>query len=56
MLNNGSDSQNIIFFDGICGLCNKFVDFIILKDKKNIFTFCSLQSGFAKKKARRIEI
>lgn len=39
----------IIFFDGVCGLCNGFVDFLIRKDKKHVFKFCSLQSEFAKK-------
>lgn len=38
----------IIFFDGVCGLCNGFIDFLIQKDKKQVFKFCSLQSEFAK--------
>ncbi len=41
--------DNIIFFDGECMLCNGFVDFLIKKDKKNIFKFASLQGETAKK-------
>lgn len=40
----------IILFDGICNLCNNFVDFIILRDRKGIFLFASLQSDLGQKK------
>lgn len=40
--------MNIIFFDGYCGLCNGFVDFILKVDKKKKFNFSPLQSDFAK--------
>ena len=40
----------IIFFDGVCNLCNWSVQFIIKHDKKSIFSFASLQSDFAKKR------
>ncbi len=33
----------IIFFDGVCNLCNRSVQFIIKKDKKKQFRFASLQ-------------
>ena len=38
----------VIFFDGVCGLCNGFVDFVIKVDKNQIFKFSPLQSEFAK--------
>ena len=38
----------IIFYDGICGLCNRSVQCIIRIDKKEIFRFASLDSEFAK--------
>lgn len=34
----------IIFFDGVCNLCNSFVQIIIKLDKKAVFRFTSLQS------------
>lgn len=32
-------------FDGICGLCNSFINIIIKLDKKEIFRYASLQSN-----------
>jgi len=40
----------IIFFDGICNLCNGAVQFTIKRDHKNIFRFASLQSEYATEK------
>lgn len=37
------NKNNLIIFDGICSLCNGFVDFVIRKDKKKIFYFTSNQ-------------
>lgn len=34
----------IIFFDGVCNLCNTSVQFVIRHDKKKQFLFASLQS------------
>lgn len=39
--------MKIIFFDGVCGLCNGFVDFILKVDKHQSFTFSPLQSEYA---------
>jgi predicted DCC family thiol-disulfide oxidoreductase YuxK len=38
----------IIFFDGVCNLCNSTLNFIIRRDKKKIFRFAALQSESAK--------
>ncbi|NCN27425.1 DUF393 domain-containing protein [bacterium] len=35
----------VISFDGVCNLCNGFVDFV-LKRKPGVFYFASLQSDF----------
>lgn len=40
--------MNIIFFDGYCGLCNGFIDFMMKVDKKGVFKFSPLQGDFAK--------
>lgn len=42
------NKNKVIFFDGVCGLCNGFVDFVIAVDKKRQFFFSPLQSEFAK--------
>lgn len=39
----------IVLFDGVCNICNRLVNFIIAKDKNNLFKFASLQSGTADK-------
>jgi predicted DCC family thiol-disulfide oxidoreductase YuxK len=40
-------NERIIFFDGICNLCNQFVDFVIRKDKTGQFKFAPLQGPTA---------
>lgn len=40
-------NSHIIFFDGICNLCNSFVQFVIVRDRRNVFKFCALQSAQA---------
>ena len=39
--------QQIVFFDGVCNLCNRSVNFLIKQDKKNVLKFASLQSAYA---------
>lgn len=41
--------NEVILFDGVCNLCNFFVQFVIERDKGNVFKFASLQSDFGKK-------
>lgn len=41
--------EKIIYFDGDCGMCHSWVQFIIRKDPRKRFKFSSLQSEFAKK-------
>jgi predicted DCC family thiol-disulfide oxidoreductase YuxK len=41
------EKSPVIFFDGVCNLCNGAVNFIISRDKDSQFKFSSLQSSFA---------
>ena len=42
------DSANpILLYDGICGLCNRLVQFVLKHDSAARFRFASLQSGYA---------
>jgi predicted DCC family thiol-disulfide oxidoreductase YuxK len=34
----------ILFYDGSCGVCNGFVQWVLKNDKSKTITFCSLQS------------
>lgn len=51
----GADTQidmqsSIIFFDGVCNLCNASINFIIDRDPEKRFLFASLQSNIARQK------
>jgi len=35
--------NNIVFFDGVCGLCNRFVDYLIQADKQQRLRYAPLQ-------------
>ena len=43
----------IILYDGVCGLCNSLVQFLLKHDKQGRLRFASLQSDFAEKVLRR---
>jgi predicted DCC family thiol-disulfide oxidoreductase YuxK len=43
------ENVGIILFDGVCNLCNSFVQKIIAADKNNHFKFASLQSEVGQK-------
>lgn len=36
-------SPRVIYFDGVCGLCNTFVDWVIKRDRRNLFLFAPIQ-------------
>ncbi|WP_289041787.1 DUF393 domain-containing protein [uncultured Zobellia sp.] len=42
------NSKQIILFDGVCNLCNGAVQFIIKRDKKDVFRYAALQSDLGK--------
>ncbi|SDH64687.1 Predicted thiol-disulfide oxidoreductase YuxK, DCC family [Chryseobacterium taeanense] len=42
-------NKHIVFFDGDCGVCNFWVQWILERDKKDRFMFASLQSEFGQK-------
>ncbi|WP_159799009.1 thiol-disulfide oxidoreductase DCC family protein [Flavobacterium sp. MK4S-17] len=41
-------NKKIILFDGVCNLCDATVQFIIKKDKNDVFRFVQLQSELGK--------
>ncbi|MBV8327833.1 DCC1-like thiol-disulfide oxidoreductase family protein [Chryseobacterium sp.] len=40
------EGKHIVFFDGDCGVCNFWVQWILERDTKDRFMFASLQSEF----------
>ena len=47
-INKKDKNQRIVFFDGICGICNGLVDFLLNVDNYQRLTFSPLQSNFSK--------
>jgi predicted DCC family thiol-disulfide oxidoreductase YuxK len=43
----------IVLYDGVCGLCNRLVQFILKRDVKGRFRFASLQSEFSETLLKR---
>lgn len=43
----------ILLYDGVCGLCNRSVQFVLGRDRHDRFRFASLQSDFAAAILRR---
>lgn len=41
--------ERIVYFDGVCNLCNASIQFILNRDPKGKFKFCALQSARGKK-------
>lgn len=40
----GTDTKDLILFDGVCGLCNHFVQLVLDHDRAGRYCFASLQS------------
>ncbi len=51
-----SADHSVIFFDGICNLCNNSVKFIIRHDKKRVFKFAAFQSKISEELLRDFDI
>ncbi|GHA69751.1 membrane protein [Lysobacter bugurensis] len=39
------EDEAVIVFDGVCGLCNRWVDFLLRHDRGRSFRFASMQSA-----------
>jgi predicted DCC family thiol-disulfide oxidoreductase YuxK len=46
----------VIFFDGVCGLCNRFVDFVIRRDPNGVFHFSTLQGEAAAERLDKADV
>jgi predicted DCC family thiol-disulfide oxidoreductase YuxK len=40
-----ADGHPVILFDGVCNLCNRWVQFVIRRDPEGVFRFAPLQSA-----------
>ena len=47
------EDKRIVLYDGVCGLCNRLVQFILKRDIHDRFRFASLQSEFGDQLLKR---
>ncbi len=47
---DANDPRPIVFFDGVCGLCNHLVDFILRKDREGRILLAPLQGETAQER------
>jgi len=40
----GIEGRHLLLFDGVCGLCSRLVQFVLVRDRRCVFHFASLQS------------
>ena len=43
------ENKKIILFDGLCNLCNGFIQFVIKRDTSDVFRYASLQGEVGKR-------
>ena len=48
-----SGARSIVLYDGVCGLCDRLVQFVLRRDRYDRFRFAALQGGFAAALLRR---
>jgi predicted DCC family thiol-disulfide oxidoreductase YuxK len=54
---NATDAGHpVIFFDGVCGLCNRFVDFVIRRDRQGVFRLAPLQGETARDRLAEADV
>ena len=56
MSSQQTEDKVLVLFDGVCNLCNASVQFIIQRDKHDLFRFASLQSHPARAVMQRFNI
>ncbi len=49
MINRFDAAYKIILFDGVCNFCNYWVNFVLVRDRKDQFRFAALQSESGQK-------
>ncbi|MCM3870324.1 MAG: DCC1-like thiol-disulfide oxidoreductase family protein [Pyrinomonadaceae bacterium] len=51
-----TNSNTLVLYDGVCGLCNRLNQFLLKRDSNDHFRFASLQSKFAASLLERYDI
>jgi predicted DCC family thiol-disulfide oxidoreductase YuxK len=40
-----ADGPHLVLYDGVCGLCNRLLQFLLVHDHRSVFRYASLQSA-----------
>jgi predicted DCC family thiol-disulfide oxidoreductase YuxK len=48
-----ASSSNLVLYDGVCGLCNRMVRFLLRIDRRNVLSFAPLQGQTAARLCER---
>src|SRR5262245_23842231 len=46
-------SMHLVLYDGVCGLCNRVLQFLLLHDRRGVFAFATLQGATGQAMVRR---
>lgn len=49
----GGDALHLLLYDGVCGLCNRLLVFLLAHDHRGVFAFAPLQSGIGRATVER---
>src|SRR5690349_5157212 len=47
------EGVHLVLYDGVCGLCNRLLQFLLQHDRRAVFAFASLQSDVGRKTVER---
>lgn len=53
---DNEEQSNILFFDGVCNLCNGAVQFLIKRDPEEKIKFATLQSDFGQSFLKKFDL
>ena len=48
-----AEGTHLVLYDGVCGLCNRLLQFLFTHDHRAVFCYASLQSAFGKATVER---
>jgi predicted DCC family thiol-disulfide oxidoreductase YuxK len=52
-MTTAAETGAVLFYDGVCALCNRIVAFIVKRDRRDRFRFAPLQSNLARETLAR---
>ena len=51
-----AEKHPVLLYDGVCGLCNRTVQFVLKRDRSDVFRFAALQSALGRRILERHSI